>query len=47
MRWPLTLAILAAGLALSVIVWMLSGGRFGFLFLPLIFGLPFVLRRRP
>lgn len=46
MRLDLTILILVAGLALSAIVWGASDGRFGFLFLPLILGLPLVWRRR-
>lgn len=46
MRLPLTLAILAAGLALSLAVWVWTDGRFALLLLPLILGLPFVWRRR-
>jgi hypothetical protein len=45
-RLGMTLLILLAGLALSAAVWAFSDGRFGFLFLPLILGLPFVWRRR-
>jgi len=46
MRIGITLLILFLGLALSGAVWMLTGGRVAFLFLPLLFGLPFVWRRR-
>lgn len=46
MRLTLTLAILAAGVALSLAVWAWTGGRVALLFLPLILGLPFVWRRR-
>lgn len=46
MRLPMTLLILAVGIAISVAVWILSGGRFAFLFLPLILGLPLMWRRR-
>ena len=38
--------ILLAGLAISAGVWAASDGRFAFLFLPVILGLPFVWRRR-
>ena len=45
MRLSMTLLILLVGVAISAAVWWLSGGRFGFFFLPLILGLPFVWRR--
>lgn len=46
MRWPLSLLILAAGLAISVLVWWASGGRFALVLLPLVFALPLLSRRR-
>jgi hypothetical protein len=46
MRWPLSLAILLAGLAISALVWWASGGRFALLLLPLFFALPLLNRRR-
>ena len=46
MRFGATLLILFLGLALSAAVWALTGGKVAFLLLPLIFGLPFVWRRR-
>lgn len=46
MRLGTTLLILFLGLALSAAAWALSGGKVAFLFLPLIFGIPFVWRRR-
>lgn len=46
MRIGVTLVILAAGLALSVAIWAVTGGRVAFLFLPLLLALPFVWRRR-
>jgi hypothetical protein len=45
-RLPLTLVILAAGIAISVAAYLLSGGRLMLLFLPLILGLPLLGRRR-
>jgi len=41
-----TLLVLAAGIAISVAVYFLSGGKFVFFFLPLIFGLSLLWRRR-
>ena len=46
MRLSVTLLILAAGVAVSVAAWWLSGGRFLLVFLPLIIGLPLLWRRR-
>ena len=46
MRLGTTLLILVLGLAISAAVWALSGGRVAFLFLPLLFGLPMLWRRR-
>ena len=46
MRLVCTLVIAIAGIALSVMVWFVSGGRVAFLFLPLIFAVPFLFRRR-
>ena len=46
MRLGWTLIILLAGLGLSALVWFASGGKVAFLFLPLLFGLPLLLRRR-
>lgn len=44
---PLTvLAVMAAAGALALAIYVASGGRFVFLVLPLIFGLPFLGRRR-
>jgi hypothetical protein len=45
MRLGATLIVLLIGLAISGAVWALTGGRVAFLFLPLLFGLPFVWRR--
>ena len=45
MRLSTTLAILAAGLAISAAVWWFTGGAFVLFLLPLVFGLPFVWRR--
>lgn len=46
MRLGGTLLILAAGLGLSAVIWMVTGGRVAVFLLPLVFGLPFLLRRR-
>lgn len=46
MRWPLSLAILAAGIAISIGVWWASDGRVALVLLPLIFALPLLGRRR-
>lgn len=46
MRLATTLFILLAGLALSVAAYLLSGGAFVLLFVPLVFGLPLFWRRR-
>jgi len=45
MRLSTTILILLAGVAISVAVWFLTGGRVAFFFLPVILGLPFVWRR--
>ena len=42
MRLTTTLLILAAGLAISFLVWRMTDGRVGLLFLPLLLGLPLV-----
>ena len=47
MRWGLAIAVALAGVAISVLVWMLTGGKVAFFFLPLLFlGLPLLGRRR-
>jgi hypothetical protein len=46
MRLAVTVLILVAGVAISVLAYVLSGGRFVLLFLPLVLGLPFVFGRR-
>lgn len=46
MRLPMTLLILAAGIGISVLVWVASDGRAMLFLLPLVFALPFVWRRR-
>ena len=46
MRWPLSLLILAAGIAISVLAWWASGGRIALVLLPLVFALPLLNRRR-
>jgi hypothetical protein len=46
MRLPWQIVVFAAAVALSVGIWIVSGGR-AFVFLaPLIFGLPLLGRRR-
>jgi hypothetical protein len=40
------LLVVAAAIAISVAVYLATGGRFVFFFLPLLFGLPFLFRRR-
>lgn len=44
MRW--TVLVLIAGLAVTALVWQASGGRAFVLLLPLLFGLPLLIRRR-
>lgn len=44
MRLGMTLLILLVGVAISVAVWVFSGGTFAFFFLPLILGLPLMWR---
>jgi len=46
MRLSMTLLILAVGIGISVLVWVVSDGRVALFLLPLVFGLPFVWRRR-
>jgi hypothetical protein len=46
MRLPTTLLVLAAGIGISVLVWVVSDGRAMLFLLPVVFGLPFVWRRR-
>lgn len=46
MRLSLSLAILAAGLALSALLWFATGGRVVVLILPLLLAAPLVWRRR-
>jgi hypothetical protein len=46
MRLACTLVIALAGVAISVMVWFLSGGRVAFLFLPLLLAAPLFFRRR-
>jgi hypothetical protein len=46
MRLGVTLLILIVGLAISAAVWVFTGGRVAFVFLPLLLGLPLVWRRR-
>lgn len=37
--------VVLGAIALSVVVWLATGGHFVFFFLPLLFGLPFLGRR--
>ena len=46
-RPSLNLLIMLASVALSVIVFLATGGRFGVFFLPLLLGAPFLSRRGP
>lgn len=46
MRLPLNLLIVLAAVAVSVAIWFASGGRAFVFLLPLLFGLPLLLRRR-
>lgn len=46
MRLPTTILILCAGLAISAAVWFATDGRAGLLLFPLVFGLPFLWRRK-
>lgn len=46
MRLPVNLLIIIAAIALSVVIYYASGGRFIFFALPLLFGLPLLGRRR-
>jgi len=44
---PLTMLIVTmAALALTAVVWVATGGRAFVFILPLVFGLPFLWRRR-
>ncbi len=45
MRLSTSLLILVAGLALSALVWVATGGKFAFLFLPLMLPLMWRVRR--
>ena len=45
MRLPLNLLIVVAALAVSAVVWFVSGGRAFVFLLPLLFGLPLAFRR--
>jgi hypothetical protein len=45
MRLTTAILILAAGIVISAMAYVLSGGRVAFFFLPLIFGLPLMWRR--
>ena len=47
MGWKLNLLMAAAAVVLSLLVWRLTGGAVVFFFLPLLFGLPLLGRRRP
>lgn len=46
MRGGVTLLIIAAAVALCAVVYLATGGRFFVFVLPLLFGLPFLWRRR-
>ena len=46
MRIGMTLLVLAIGLGLSALVYVISDGRVAMLLLPLLFGLPLMMRRR-
>lgn len=46
MRGGATLLIVLIAVAVSIAVWVASGGRFFFFVLPLLFGLPFLARGR-
>lgn len=46
MRLTTSLLILTAGIAISAAVWFATGGRVALFLLPLVFGLPFLWRRR-
>jgi len=46
MRLTTSLLILAAGIAISVGVWLATGGRVALFLLPLVFGLPLLWRRK-
>jgi hypothetical protein len=45
MRLPLALLAILGAVALCIAVYLLSGGRFLFVFLPLLFGAPLLFRR--
>jgi hypothetical protein len=46
MRAPVMLLVVLAAVAVSVAVYFATGGHFVFFFLPLLFGLPLLGRRR-
>ena len=46
MRASTMVLVTLAAVALSVAIWRLTGGHLVFFFLPLLFGLPFLGRRR-
>ena len=46
MRGRTLLLVILASAVLSVVLWQVSGGRVWFLFLPLVFALPLLGRRR-
>ena len=44
---PMTMILIVlAAIGVSIVVYRLTGGHFVFFFLPLLFGLPFLGRRR-
>ena len=46
MRASTMVLVTLAAVALSVAIWRLTGGHVAFFFLPLLFGLPLLGRRR-
>jgi hypothetical protein len=46
MRAPTMLLVTLAAVGVGLAIWRLTGGHVAFFFLPLLFGLPFLRRRR-
>ena len=46
MRASTMVLVTLAAVAISVVIWRLTGGHVAFFFLPLLIGLPFLGRRR-
>ena len=46
MRGRTLLLVTLASIAVSIALWQVSGGRVAFLFLPLVFAIPLLGRRR-